>query len=85
MIPQSFIQDLLARADIVEVVERHVPLKREGSNHVACCPFHNEKSPSFKVSQPKQIYKCFGCGASGNAIGFLMAYNGLEFVEAIFW
>ena len=83
MIPQSFIQDLLARADIVEVVERHVPLKREGSNHVACCPFHNEKSPSFKVSQPKQIYKCFGCGASGNAIGFLMAYNGLEFVEAI--
>ncbi len=83
MIPQSFIQDLLARADIVEVVERYVPLKREGSNHVACCPFHNEKSPSFKVSQPKQIYKCFGCGASGNAIGFLMAYNGLEFVEAI--
>ena len=83
MIPQSFIQDLLARADIVEVVERHLPLKREGSNHVACCPFHNEKSPSFKVSQPKQIYKCFGCGASGNAIGFLMAYNGLEFVEAI--
>lgn len=83
MIPQSFIQDLLARADIVEVVERYLPLKREGSNHVACCPFHNEKSPSFKVSQPKQIYKCFGCGASGNAIGFLMAYNGLEFVEAI--
>ena len=83
MIPQSFIQDLLARADIVEVVERHLPLKREGANHVACCPFHNEKSPSFKVSQPKQIYKCFGCGASGNAIGFLMAYNGLEFVEAI--
>ncbi len=83
MIPQSFIQDLLARADIVEVVERYLPLKREGANHVACCPFHNEKSPSFKVSQPKQIYKCFGCGASGNAIGFLMAYNGLEFVEAI--
>jgi len=83
LIPQSFIQDLLARADIVEVVERHLPLKREGANHVACCPFHNEKSPSFKVSQPKQIYKCFGCGASGNAIGFLMAYNGLEFVEAI--
>jgi len=83
LIPQSFIQDLLARADIVEVVERYLPLKREGSNHVACCPFHNEKSPSFKVSQPKQIYKCFGCGASGNAIGFLMAYNGLEFVEAI--
>ena len=83
MIPQSFIQDLLARADIVEVVERCLPLKREGANHVACCPFHNEKSPSFKVSQPKQIYKCFGCGASGNAIGFLMAYNGLEFVEAI--
>jgi len=83
LIPQSFIQDLLARADIVDVVERYLPLKREGSNHVACCPFHNEKSPSFKVSQPKQIYKCFGCGASGNAIGFLMAYNGLEFVEAI--
>jgi DNA primase len=83
VIPESFIQDLLARADIVEVVERHVPLKREGSNHVACCPFHNEKSPSFKVSQPKQIYKCFGCGVSGNAIGFLMAYQGLEFVEAV--
>jgi len=83
LIPPSFIQDLLARADIVEVVERHLPLKREGSNHVACCPFHNEKSPSFKVSQPKQIYKCFGCGASGNAIGFLMAYEGLEFVEAV--
>ena len=83
MIPQSFIQDLLARVDIVDVVERYLPLKREGANHVACCPFHNEKSPSFKVSQPKQIYKCFGCGVSGNALGFLMAYNGLEFVEAI--
>ena len=83
MIPQSFIQELLARVDIVDVVERHVPLKREGTNHVARCPFHEEKSPSFKVSQPKQIYKCFGCGASGNAIGFLMAYNGLEFVEAV--
>ncbi len=83
MIPQSFIQDLLARVDIVEVVERCLPLKREGANHVACCPFHNEKSPSFKVSQPKQIYKCFGCGVSGNALGFLMAFNGLEFVEAI--
>ncbi len=83
MIPQSFIQELLARVDIVDVVERLVPLKREGTNHVARCPFHNEKSPSFKVSQPKQIYKCFGCGVSGNAIGFLMAYNGLEFVEAV--
>ncbi|MBC7779184.1 MAG: DNA primase [Proteobacteria bacterium] len=83
MIPPSFIQDLLARVDIVEVVERWVPLKREGSNHVACCPFHNEKSPSFKVSQPKQIYKCFGCGVSGNAIGFVMAYQGVEFVEAV--
>ena len=83
MIPQSFIQELLARVDIVDVIERYVPLKREGTNHVARCPFHNEKSPSFKVSQPKQIYKCFGCGASGNAIGFLMTYNGLEFVEAV--
>lgn len=83
MIPRQFIQELLARTDIVELIGRHVPLRREGSNHVACCPFHNEKSPSFKVSAPKQIYKCFGCGASGNALGFLMEYQGIDFVEAV--
>jgi len=83
MIPQSFIQDLLNRLDIVDVVESHVPLKRAGANLVACCPFHSEKSPSFTVSPAKQFYHCFGCGAHGNAVGFLMEYSGLGFVEAI--
>ena len=67
--PQSFIQDLLNRVDIVDVVERYVPLKKAGANFVACCPFHNEKTPSFTVSPTKQFYHCFGCGAHGNAIG----------------
>jgi DNA primase len=83
MIPQAFIQDLLNRLDIVDVVEASVPLKRAGANLVACCPFHSEKSPSFTVSPSKQFYHCFGCGAHGNAIGFLMEYSGLGFVEAI--
>src|SRR5687767_15172880 len=83
MIPQSFIQDLLHRVDIVDVVERHVKLKRAGSNYVACCPFHSEKTPSFTVSQTKQFYHCFGCGAHGTAIGFLMEYSSLGFVEAV--
>ncbi len=83
MIPKSFIQDLLNRLDIVDVVERHVPLKKAGANYVACCPFHNEKSPSFTVSQSKQFYHCFGCGAHGTAIGFVMEHLGLGFVEAI--
>src|SRR3989304_6231138 len=83
MIPQSFIQDLLSRVDIVEVVDRHVKLKKAGANYVACCPFHSEKSPSFTVSQTKQFYHCFGCGAHGTAIGFVMEHAGYGFVEAI--
>jgi DNA primase len=83
MIPESFIQDLLARVDIVEVVDRHVKLKRSGANYSACCPFHSEKSPSFTVSPTKQFYHCFGCGAHGTAIGFMMEYGGLGFVDAV--
>ena len=70
MIPQSFIQDLLARVDIVDVVGKHVQLKKGGANYMGLCPFHNEKSPSFTVSPTKQFYHCFGCGAHGTAIGF---------------
>ena len=83
MIPKSFIQDLLNRLDIVDVVERYVPLKKAGANFVACCPFHNEKSPSFTVSQAKQFYHCFGCGVHGTAISFVMEHLGLGFVEAV--
>ena len=83
MIPKSFIQDLLNRLDIVDVIERYVPLKKAGANYVACCPFHNEKSPSFTVSQSKQFYHCFGCGAHGTAIGFIMEHAGMGFVEAV--
>ncbi len=83
MIPQSFIQDLLARVDIVDVVGRFVQLKKGGANYMGLCPFHNEKSPSFTVSPTKQFYHCFGCGAHGTSIGFLMEYSGLGYVEAI--
>ena len=83
MIPESFIQELLNRVDIVDVIDKSVPLKKAGANYSACCPFHNEKSPSFTVSPTKQFYHCFGCGAHGTAIGFLMEYAGLSFVEAI--
>jgi DNA primase len=82
-IPDSFIEELLARSDIVEIIERRVPLKRAGSEFQACCPFHDEKTPSFTVSPKKQFYHCFGCGAHGSAIGFLMQYEGLEFLDAI--
>lgn len=82
-IPQSFIDDLLARVDIVEVIDGRVPLKKAGRDYTACCPFHSEKTPSFSVSQTKQFYHCFGCGAHGSAIGFLMDFEHLEFVEAI--
>ena len=82
-IPQSFIDDLLNRVDIVEVIDSRVPLKKAGRDYVACCPFHNEKTPSFTVSQTKQFYHCFGCGAHGSAIGFLMDYDHLEFPDAI--
>jgi DNA primase len=83
MIPQSFIQDLLNRVDIVDVVGNYVPLKKGGANLMGLCPFHGEKSPSFTVSPSKQFYHCFGCGAHGTAISFLMEYSGLGFVEAV--
>ncbi|HCE2460978.1 TPA: DNA primase [Vibrio parahaemolyticus] len=82
-IPRSFIDDLLARLDIVDIIDARVKLKKKGKNYGACCPFHNEKTPSFSVSQEKQFYHCFGCGAHGNAIDFMMAFERLEFVEAI--
>jgi DNA primase len=82
-IPQSFIQELLARADVVEIVGRYVQLKKGGANFMGLCPFHSEKSPSFSVSPSKQFYHCFGCGKNGNAIGFLMDHAGMNFVEAV--
>ena len=83
MIPESFIQELLNRVDVVEVVDRKVQLKKAGANFVACCPFHKEKTPSFSVSPSKQFYHCFGCGAHGSAISFLIEYDGMTFVEAV--
>jgi len=83
MIPQGFIQDLLARVDIVDVVGRYVQLKKGGQNFIGLCPFHGEKSPSFTVSPSKQFFHCFGCGAHGSAIGFLMDHRGLPYVDAI--
>lgn len=82
-IPDSFIDDLLRRVDIVDVVNRRVPLKRSGKEYSACCPFHDEKTPSFTVSEQKQFYHCFGCGAHGSAIRFLMEYDGLGFIDAV--
>lgn len=82
-IPRDFIDQLVARADIVSVINQRVPLKRAGSNYKACCPFHDEKTPSFTVSEPKQFYYCFGCNASGSVLDFLMEYERLEFVEAV--
>ena len=82
-IPQRFIDDLLARVDVVEVVGERVTLKKNGRNHAGLCPFHQEKSPSFTVSQDKQFYHCFGCGAHGNALRFLMEYDNLRFPEAV--
>ncbi len=82
-IPQSFIQELLARADVVDIVGRHVQLKKGGANFSGLCPFHSEKSPSFTVSPTKQFYHCFGCGKNGNAIGFLMDHAGMDFIEAV--
>ena len=83
MIPPSFIQDLLSRVDIAEVVGRHVTLRKAGANHMGLCPFHGEKSPSFAVSPSRQTYHCFGCGVHGNAIGFLMEHLGMGFVDAV--
>ena len=83
LIPQNFIDDLIARSDIVEVINARVPLKRKGKEFTACCPFHNEKTPSFTVSENKQFYYCFGCHAKGNVIGFLMDYEHLSYIDAI--
>ncbi len=83
MIPPDFIQQLLARVDIVDIIDKHVKLKKAGQNYSACCPFHNEKSPSFSVSPTKQFYHCFGCGVHGTAISFLMEYNGMGFRDAV--
>jgi len=82
-IPESFIEELINRVDVVDVISPRVPLKKAGAEYSACCPFHDEKTPSFTVSPQKQFYHCFGCGAHGTAIGFLMAYEGLEFVDAV--
>jgi len=83
VIPPAFVQDLLSRADIVEIVGRHVQLKKAGINHKGLCPFHGEKSPSFIVSATRQTYHCFGCGVHGNAIGFLMEHSGMGFLDAV--
>ena len=82
-IPDSFLDELVARSDIVEVISARVPLKKAGREYKACCPFHNEKSPSFWVSPDKQFYHCFGCGAHGTVIGFLMQYEKMEFLDAV--
>ncbi|ABV86286.1 DNA primase [Shewanella pealeana] len=82
-IPRDFINELVARTDIVDLIDPKVPLKKAGKNHSACCPFHSEKSPSFTVSRDKQFYHCFGCGAHGNVIDFVMEYDRLDFVDAI--
>ena len=81
--PQAFIDDLVGRADIVEIINARVPLKKAGREYRACCPFHNEKTPSFWVSPAKQFYHCFGCGAHGTVLSFLMNYDRLPFVEAV--
>ena len=83
MIPRDFIDTLLARVDIVDVIDRRVPLKKAGQNYQACCPFHSEKTPSFTVSPTKQFYHCFGCGAHGSALGFLMEYEHMSFPDAV--
>nr|MBF0685542.1 DNA primase [Pseudomonas sp.] len=83
MIPDSFIQSLLERVDVADVVGRYVQLRKAGANLLGLCPFHNEKSPSFTVSPTKQFYHCFGCGAHGSAIRFLMEHTGANFPEAV--
>src|SRR5581483_8165120 len=82
-IPKQFIDDLLLRSDIVELIDSRVPLKKAGKDYKACCPFHEEKTPSFTVSSSKQFYHCFGCSAHGTAIGFLMEYERMSFPEAV--
>lgn len=82
-LPQQFLDELLARTDIVDLVNRYVPLKRKGANYWACCPFHHEKTPSFSVSQDKQFFKCFGCGEGGSALHFLMKIENLPYIDAV--
>lgn len=82
-IPQNYIDELLSRCDIVAIIDQRVKLKKTGKNHSACCPFHDEKSPSFTVNEAQQFYYCFGCAASGNAIGFVMAFESLGFTFAV--
>src|ERR1700682_315802 len=85
MISQQTIQQILSRIDIVDIIGGFVKLKKRGTNYLGLCPFHNEKTPSFTVSPSKEIYKCFGCGRSGNAIGFLMEHEKYSYVEALRW
>ncbi len=85
MISQATIQQILTRIDIIDIVGSFVRLKKRGTNYLGLCPFHNEKSPSFTVSAAKEIYKCFGCGKSGNAIGFIMEHEKYSYVEALKW
>jgi DNA primase len=85
MIPQQTIQQILSRIDIIEIVGGFVKLKKRGVNYLGLCPFHNEKSPSFTVSPVKEIYKCFGCGRSGNTISFLMEHEKYSYAEALRW
>ena len=82
-IPQTFIDDLVDRSDIAEIIGKRVEIKKAGKEYKACCPFHNEKTPSFTISPEKGFYHCFGCGANGTSLGFLMDYEKLSFVEAI--
>src|SRR5436190_19473773 len=83
LIPQPFIDELLSRTDLVELIDSYVPLKKRGTSFIACCPFHSEKTPSFNVVAKKQFYHCFGCGVSGNAISFVMSYLNQGFTDAV--
>ena len=83
LIPQAFIDDLLSRVDIVDVIDKRIKLRKTGKNYSALCPFHTEKSPSFSVEPDKQFYYCFGCGAGGNALGFVMEYERMDFPQAV--
>src|SRR5205085_7195365 len=85
MISQSTIQEALARIDIVDIIGGFVKLKKRGSNYLGLCPFHNEKTPSFTVSPAKELYKCFGCGKSGNTISFIMEHEKYSYVDALKW
>ena len=83
IIPRQFVDELLTKVDVVEVINSRLPLKKKGHEYTACCPFHSEKTPSFSVSPSKQFYHCFGCGVNGSAISFLMEYEHYDFIEAV--